>query len=380
VNVAALLPDAQVESEVRTRDQMTSISVIVAYYDRPDLIGSLLADLHAQQLAVGFEVVVVDDGSPRPFEGATTSWSRTDAPLRAIRQANAGPGGARHAGIMASTGDLVVVIDDDMQTTPTFLAEHLAAHRRGADVVLGRIELDPDADVSLFERFHVQVMDQVAPPVMTTDVDGPTQMSASDNPAEGRWLCTGNVSFSRAAYDAIGGFDLSLRRCEDRDLGIRFEAAGYRIVSASRASSQHRSDHVDVSKWRARNELYGRSDSTIAAKHPNRPSVSPWSFLPEVVAPARPFLVLSALVPAAGRVGGSLAYRIALAVDRLRHRKAAAAAVKLATLTYGLDYFAGVGDYFGGPRKSLQSLRSWRSSVASGRAAETEKRTTRGQS
>jgi GT2 family glycosyltransferase len=344
-----------------TRAAIASVSVIVAYFDRPELVSTLLADLHEQQLDVGFDVIVVDDGSPRPFDRSTSSWTRTDASLRVLRQDNAGPGGARHSGIEASTGDLIVIIDDDMQTSATFLAEHLAAHRRGADVALGRIELDPDADVSLFERFHIQVMDRVAPPVSPGDLHSGL---VTDPRAEGRWLCTGNVSFSRAAYEAIGGFDLSLRRCEDRDLGIRFETAGFTVVSASLARAHHRSDHVDVAKWRARNELYGRSDSVIAAKHPSRPQVSPWSFLPEVLPPARPVLVLSSVFPSFGRIAGSASYWLATRIDRLPLPHTGPLAIKLVTLTYGLDYFAGVGDFLGGPRRALNSWRSWRKSTS----------------
>ncbi len=340
---------------VRPVTQPPALSVVIAHYQRGDSLLSLLGDLDRQVLGVAFEVIVVDDGSEQPFVASSVPGFA----LKVVRRPNGGPGAARHSGIFLADAPVIVLVDDDMHLAPDFLACHVAAREAGADVVLGRIALEPD-DVALFERFHVKVMDQIAPTDAATGGPGGLQ------PSEGRWLCTGNVSFRRADYDAIGGFDLALRRCEDRDLGIRLEAAGLRVMSSVAAVSMHRSDHRDVDVWRRRNEVYGRSDAQIGAKFPALASASPFVYLPDVPTPARQALLLAAVAPWFGRVAGTAVYALAELVDRRRERSRTAdrLAVRLATLTYGLDYFAGVGRQSGTGRQALRAWRSWKALAA----------------
>ena len=148
----------------------------------------------------------------------------------------------------------------------------------------------------------------------------------------------------------------NLRRCEDRDLGIRFELAGESIVFGEAAVSEHHSDHSDSETWRKRNRLYGELDAKIAAKHPKLTKVSPWAFLAQLPKAATPVGILSALIPQLGNAGGFVAYRAAQWLDR---RSKTAAAVKLTGLSYGLDYYAGVGVAFGSPIRAIHVLRSY---------------------
>ena len=96
-----------------------------------DLLQRLLAQLARQTLpASDFEVVVVDDGSREPvaphLEKLTLPFS-----LRVETHANAGAAAARHRGVLAARGEVVLITDDDMQVAGDFLARHLARHPRG---------------------------------------------------------------------------------------------------------------------------------------------------------------------------------------------------------------------------------------------------------
>src|SRR5688500_12843196 len=193
------------------------LSVVVATYNRANLLRDLLDDLEKQTLSpASFEVLIVDDGSKTPvkpvLEGIATSYAR-----RVIEQANAGPAAARHRGIVEARADVILIVDDDMRLPHALLEEHLRRHRQGHSVVLGHIRAAAClSQMPLFERFHAQQLDR--------------QVAAfrAGVPARGVHLCTGNVSFRRAEYLAVGGFDRSLARSEDRDLGIRLEQAGAR--------------------------------------------------------------------------------------------------------------------------------------------------------
>ena len=214
------------------------VSVVVASYNRLDSLLWLLNDLREQKPIDGaFEVVVVDDGSSQAV--APEVNSRTFSfDVRVLTQANRGPAVARDVGIGEARGEWIVIVDDDMVLPETFLSAHMAAHTGAdknppADVVLGHIRGPADATgLALFERFHQFSLDRF----VAAHQNGSLSL-------DGGRLCTGNVSFRKADYLAVGGFDLALGRLEDRELGIRFESANYSLVFSVDAWNEHRSDH-----------------------------------------------------------------------------------------------------------------------------------------
>jgi GT2 family glycosyltransferase len=220
-----------------------------------------------------------------------------------------------------------------MRLPSTLLAEHMRHHREGHSVVLGHIRAAPRlSQMPLFERFHAQQLDR--------------QVAAfrAGVPARGVHLCTGNVSFRRADYLAIGGFDRTLARSEDRDLGIRLEQAGARFTFAEEAYTVHESDHTSLEVWLKRAFLYGVYDSRIGAKHRDLPSVSPWRFLFLVHPVSRPLLLATAAVPEAGKFA---ARGLMALCDWLDGRGLEQAALKGTTLVYGIEYFRGMREHAG---------------------------------
>ncbi len=314
---------------------MKQISVVIATYNRADLLVDLLRDLAHQTLPLDdFEVIVVDDGSadpPRPrLEALELPYA-----LTILEQQNKGPAAARHAGVLRASAPIIVILDDDMSIEPSFLEEHLASHRAGNTLVLGHIVLDQkeDAPKPLFERFHAaQLMGFL---------EG---MRDGRIVPRGAYVCTGNVSFRRDDYLAVGGFDPTLDRAEDRELGVRLEKAGARLAYCDAARAHNRSDHTDIRIWYNRNFRYGIADARIAEKHPDVELIDPWRFLFEVNPVSRPLLLLAAMAPRLGLVLSRAAMDVAMGVDRLGSERIAIAG---ATLAYGLDYFRGVREEAG---------------------------------
>jgi glycosyltransferase involved in cell wall biosynthesis len=305
------------------------VSVVVATFNRQQMLLRLLGQLAAQTLAPDqFEVVVVDDGSRQPVRPALEALT-LPYPLVIEAQANAGAAAARHRGVLKARGELVVVIDDDMQVVPEFLAEHLAAHPAGSRrCVLGAIRASPDlAQMPLCERWHQGKLDELA-----------ERCLAGARP-RGNDVYTGNVSFRRADYLAVGGFDVTLGNSEDAELGLRLEAAGVELGFSARAATTNASDHTSLTRWRKRIERYGVFDSRIAAKHPTIRHASPWRFWPELRPVSRPLLLGSAMVPPVSRALSTLVYGTAVLVSRLGLERVALAGT---TLAYGIDYYRGV--------------------------------------
>lgn len=85
---------------------MTSISIVVATYNRPELLNRLLTSIEKQNISV--EVIVVDDASTIDYQLAT------QLPITYLKQKNnQGPGVCRNVGINEAQGDWIIIIDDD---------------------------------------------------------------------------------------------------------------------------------------------------------------------------------------------------------------------------------------------------------------------------
>ncbi|MEO5731996.1 MAG: glycosyltransferase [Byssovorax sp.] len=320
------------------------VNVVVATYNRGALLMALLRGLARQTLASDqFTVIVVDDGSEPPVR---PELEQLDLPyeLVIVEQQNQGAATARHHGILQAQSEIIVVIDDDMDVPPDFLAQHLAAHARGATLVLGNIvgESEPQVRKPIFERMHAALL-----------VAQWEAFRKGRNRPRGANTCTGNVSFRRHEYLAVGGFDLALPRAEDVELGVRLEKAGARVAFADEARTIHRSDVTDLEVWMRRNFLYGGCDLRIARKHPDVASADPWRFF-FLINPVSRVLVAATLVaPSVGAHLSRLAIRTSMALDAVGAERVAMAG---ATVSYGLEYFRGMRHEAGSFGATLRSL------------------------
>jgi mycofactocin system glycosyltransferase len=195
--------------------------------------------------------IVVDDASPHPLEVG-------DAPdVEVIRLAvNAGPGGARNAGLAMVDTDLVAFVDTD-------------------------VDVDEDALVALCAHFDDQRVALVAPRVGAADAPGPLaaferRHSPLDRGPEPARVAAGTrVSFvpgavlvCRAdAVRSVGGFDAALRFGEDVDLAWRLGDAGFRCRYEPAASAGHLV-RPHLRGWLRQRAGYGSSAAPLAQRHP----------------------------------------------------------------------------------------------------------------
>lgn len=238
---------------------MTRFSVIVPTYQRRDVVLRTVAALDRQGFRDFEAIVVVDgstDGSAEALRGLRAGFS-----LRVVEQANGGAAQARNAGAALAGGELLLTLDDDMEADPAMLAEHDRSHREGADVVLGDMPVHPDSPPNMLSW---GVGDWARRRCERLSVPG-AEIRLDD-------LLTGQLSISRAAYDAVGGFDAEFTReglfgGEDIDFGHRLRKAGYAIAFNPAAVSYQYYD-VDPASYLRRAREAGRSDRELVAKHP----------------------------------------------------------------------------------------------------------------
>lgn len=234
------------------------ISVVIPTYERRQLVLDAVRSLAAQRDAPPFDVTVVVDGST---DGTGEALRALSLPwLRVVEQTNQGAAAARNAGAATSTGELLLFLDDDMEAAADLLAVHDAAHREGADVVLGHMPLHPGAPRTV-----------VSAAVEAWTRDRHDRLAGGEA-LELHDLLTGQISIARPAFDAVGGFDLDFTHDgafggEDIDFGHRLRAAGRRIAFVPEAVSHQRytiSGRSYLRQW----EQAGWSDAVLERKHP----------------------------------------------------------------------------------------------------------------
>lgn len=222
-----------------------AISVVIPTYDRPRRLAACLEALARQEPPEGgFEVIVVDDGSPTPVASVAGPF-RDRLDVDVVRQENAGPAAARNVGAARARGALIAFTDDDCQPDPGWLwayAEAAAAHP--GHLLIGRtfnaLRTNPYAEASqlllayLYEYF---------------------------GPDSGRTLlvASNNMVLPVDAFHALGGFDprFGLAAGEDRDFAARWHEAGRAATSVPGAVVQHGHEMGLAGFWRQHSH-YGR--------------------------------------------------------------------------------------------------------------------------
>ena len=88
------------------------ISVIVPVYNVEDYLDKCVQSIMAQTYR-GFELILVDDGSPDRCPEMCDAYSKMDYRVSVIRKANGGLSDARNAGVDRAKGEYVTFIDGD---------------------------------------------------------------------------------------------------------------------------------------------------------------------------------------------------------------------------------------------------------------------------
>ena len=119
------------------RNPRPSISCVVPAFNEADNLPPLLSGLTAQLalLSERWEVIVIDDGSRDATPAVIAPWLLHPG-VRYVRLSrNFGKEAALTAGIERAAGEVVVLMDADLQHPTTLVPEMLAAWVQGADMV-----------------------------------------------------------------------------------------------------------------------------------------------------------------------------------------------------------------------------------------------------
>jgi glycosyltransferase involved in cell wall biosynthesis len=193
--------------------RVPTVSVVMPTYNRREGLETVLAPLLSD--AVAHEIVVVVDGSRDGSLEALERIAAGDPRVIPVWQENAGEGAARQVGVERATGDVVLLLDDDVEAEPGLVAGHARHHADRDDlVVLGYMPPvaptrgDPDAFSTLLyaEAYEGRCASYEAEPDLVL-----------------RHLWAGNVSLRRATALEVGidSDEYHERYHPDREFGLR---------------------------------------------------------------------------------------------------------------------------------------------------------------
>lgn len=205
------------------------VTVVIPTCSRPERLRECLAALARQTMpSHAYEILVVDDGSNHPV-APSLAPGNGGAPVRVIRQSNAGPAAARNRGVQEARGGLVAFTDDDCLPAPTWIESLVHAHRQCPAALVGGVTVNGLPD-DLFATTSQMIVDLVY-----------EHFNADEQSAV--FLTSNNMLCSRATYLELGGFDASFERpgAEDRDFCDRWRHSGrpMRVVRAATLEHRH---------------------------------------------------------------------------------------------------------------------------------------------
>lgn len=185
------------------------VSTVIPTYNRreelPRAIDSALAQSYGNQ-----EILVVDDGST---DGTAQMLAeRYGDRVRCICRANGGVSRARNQGMREARGEFIALLDSDDEWLPAKLEKQVALLQAHADwgMVLCDVQrVDP-------ERRYTDVLRRRE----AIPRDGEVLLSVLRMPS----LVPASLLMRRSVFDAVGGFDESLRTAEDIDFHLRVAA------------------------------------------------------------------------------------------------------------------------------------------------------------
>ena len=174
---------------------MGTFSVIIPSYNRAHTIGRTLESVLKQDCS-DWEVVVVDDGSTDATEKIVEPFL-ADSRIRYFPRENAGVGAARNFGVSQCTGEILVFLDSDDEAKPGWLADF-------------KKMIDSESACGYLSCGYLFLNQEYRP-------------KGGRGFAQQPYLCApaGAFAMPKSVFEAVGGYDTSLRQSENWELAAR---------------------------------------------------------------------------------------------------------------------------------------------------------------
>ena len=255
-------------------------SIIVPIYNRPDEAFELLESLSVQTFT-GFELVLIEDGSPKPCDAVVEQF-RSLLSINYIVKENSGRSDTRNVGMKNARGDYFIFFDSDCIIPPRYLevVNDLLINNY-VDCFGG-----PDKEHPSFNSTQKAINYAMTSFWTTGGIRGGKVNMEKFKPR------TFNMGFSRAVYEKVGGFKDMYG--EDIDLSIRILRAGFKTVLFHDAFVYHKR-RVNLKKFYKQVNIFGQARINLFMLYPD--SLKPVHTLPALfVLGSIPILLLAGFI------------------------------------------------------------------------------------
>jgi GT2 family glycosyltransferase len=216
--------------------EVKKVSLLVPTRNRKESLRRLLESIDRIEIPqqVQVSVTVIDNGSADGTAAFLTAKINrpTNVSFLTLTESRQGKASALNRGLACTTGDVFLVIDDDVVVDPHLITGHLQGYRATHfDALQGRIlpGVDPagrGADPGRLREYNIPLIDY------------------GRDYCEIRGLTGTNMSFKREVFEKIGFFDPRLGPgaagySEDSEFSIRARRAGFKIGYTPHAIVYH---------------------------------------------------------------------------------------------------------------------------------------------
>ncbi len=234
---------------------MATVSIIIPHLNGRHHLPNCLTSLR-QQTWADFEILLVDNGST----DGTQDYVRQQFPEVKLLELghNRGFTGACNAGWQAASGEYVILLNNDTEVDPNWLAEIVSAFQRHPDVGIVASKM------LLFDRrdhFHTAGDFYQLDGIPGNRGVWQQDVGQYDTEEEVFGACGGSSAYRRQLLDEIGFLDDDFFfSCEDVDVSWRAHLAGWKVLYVPTAVVYHKlkatGGDVTGSYYDGRNFLY----------------------------------------------------------------------------------------------------------------------------
>ncbi len=239
---------------------LTTISIIIAIYNRKDELFELLNSL-SHQTDKDFEVIIVDDGSQinlRP----TVELFQESLTLELFRKDNSGPGLSRNFGAKKAKNDWLIFVDSDVivetdyiQNIKKNIAEIPCDAFGGADKA--------HKGFNLMQKAISYSMTSI---FTTGGIRGSKKAVSKFQPR------SFNMGVKKSAFEKVGGFS-EMRIGEDPDLSMKLWENGFTTSFFEHIGVYHKR-RVDLGKFSRQVYQFGCARPILNQRHPKYVKIS----------------------------------------------------------------------------------------------------------
>lgn len=220
-----------------------TVSVVIPFFGDPADTLALIEQLRGQDEA-DLEIIVSDDVSPTPFPDVEG--------VQVVRRTqNGGFGAAVNSGVEAATGELLLVLNSDLEISSRFVADLVREAAPFQPCVAGPVLLEgedriPAPSARFFPKVRHYAVEWCSPFARFHDTGVWRRCHGHDLAAvpgrviETEWVVGAVMLIPTASYRAVGGMDENFfMNCEEVDLQYRLRERGVKALFVGTVSCLH---------------------------------------------------------------------------------------------------------------------------------------------